>query len=318
MATPYITPGLLIQEPSGISWNILPWPKSTQPEQLAAQTLVCWQATGIVESYVNQVLRATVDTDEATGPDFRITVDPWTQVARYTLQRWPVTSILAGQVSPAATFPPNWTQIPAQKMGIETPVLGVYGSSSPSGAGDGSQAIRISPGCVGRKPRNGYLVSATYLNGWPHTSLTADASEGDTTIQVDDVTGFGITNAQGFTGASAFAYDGAETETVTVESVTPNAMLTLPNGGGTVAAGPGTLQLAAPLANAHLAGVMVSSFPQNLLWAAALAATVQALQSGIQAITIQNIPGSVTTGGQGVGALKAQYKELLTPFKRVI
>jgi hypothetical protein len=279
---------------------------------------VCWQATGIVDSFVNQVLRATVDTDQLSGPDFRLTVDN-NGICRAIMQRWPVTSILAAQVSPNATFPRQWSPIPAGSWDIETPVLGVYGSSAPSSSGEGGQAILIQPGyvnwCAGR---NGYRLSASYLNGWPHTSLTAEVEAGASTIEVDDVTGFGITDVAGFTGASAFAYDGASTETVTVSAVSADSMMTLPNSGGTVAAGPGTLTLSSPLTFSHGVGVMVSSLPQNILWATALAATVQALESGIQAITVQNIPGSMTTGGHGTAALETQYQDLLKPFKRVI
>jgi len=127
---------------------------------------------------------------------------------------------------------------------------------------------------------------------------------------VDDVTGF--------TGAAAFVYDGANTETVVANATDASTPLVLPNSGGTAQAGPGTLSLASPLTAGHSIGTVVSSLPQDILWAAVLASATQALESGITAIAIQNLPGSMTTGGHGVSDLELQYQQLLKPYRRVI
>ena len=37
---------------------------------------MCGRATARVDGYVNQVLRATVDTELLYGPDYRVTVGP--------------------------------------------------------------------------------------------------------------------------------------------------------------------------------------------------------------------------------------------------
>lgn len=310
-ATPYITPQMLTNAPTGISWTIIPFPKSSSQEQLEEQTNICWRATGIVDAYCNQVLRATVDTERLSGPDFRVTVQQATGNARIILQRWPVTEILAVQTAANAVFPRQWTAVPSGYYDIEYPIVGLYGSSAPSAAGEGGQSIVVAPGYLDwGLGRRGYLASVSYVNGWPHTALTANASTNATTISVDDVTGFA--------GASAFVYDGASTETITVTSVTATTPLTLPNGGGTAQAGPGTLTLSTPLTAAHSRGVVVSSLPQDILWATVLAAATQALESGITAVSIQNIPGSQTVGGHGIEALTTQYKEILTPYRRVI
>lgn len=320
IGTPYVTPAMLTTAPTGVSWAIIPAPKATTAAQLAEQTNICWRATGLVDAYCNQVLRATVDTEQQSGPDFRITQQQATGNIRMICQRWPVTAILAAQISPNAAFPRQWTQVPAGYWDVEHPVLGVYGSSTPSAAGEGGQSILIAPGYGGGwgLGRNGFRLSVSYLNGWPHTSLTAPVDAGSSTVTVDDVTGFGISDVAGFTGAAAFVYDGSQTETVAVTSVTANTPLTLPNGGGTVAAGPGTLTLSAPLSYGHGVGVVVSSLPQDIVWATILACTVQALESGIQAVTIQNLPGSQTIGGHGVEALQIEYERILSPYRRVI
>ena len=314
MATPYVTPSMITNAPTGISWSIIPFPKATTPQQIAEQTNICWRATGIVDSFCNQVLRATIDTEVLSGPNYRVTVQAPTGNVRLILQRSPVTQVLAMQTSPN-TFPRNFQNVPSNMFDVEHPVVGLYGSSAPSGAGEGGQSVLLAPGFGGWwNGRLGYRFSTTYLNGWPHAGLVTSVAAGSTAIAVDDVTGF--------TGASAFIYDGSGTEVISVTSVTAATPLVLPNGGGTAPAGPGTLHLASPLTFAHTGtvptSVLVSSMPQNILWAATLAATSQALEAGITSVSIQNIPGSLTTGGHGVSDIKTEYELLLEPFKRVI
>lgn len=316
IATPYVTPSMITNAPTGISWSIIPFPKATTAQQLAEQMNICWRATGIVDAYCNQVLRATIDNEQQSGPDFRITVEQATGNTRFILQRWPVTEILAIQTSANASFPRQWSKVPTGYWDIEHPTLGVYGSSSPSAAGEGGQSILIAPGYGANwvLGRNGVRISVSYVNGWPHAGLTASVTAGATTLTVDDVTGF--------TGASAFIYDGSSTETIRVTSVSATTPLTLPNGGGTAQAGPGTLTLASPLGFNHdgttPTTVLVSAIPQDILWATTLAATTQALEAGITSVSIQNLPGSMTTGGHGVSDMKTEYELLLEPYKRVV
>ena len=144
----------------------------------------------------------------------------------------------------------------------------------------------------------------------PTKKFPASSNAGVSALQVDDVTAFA--------GAGAFIYDGANTEEVHVSTVVATTPLVLPNGGGIAQAGPGTINLRSPTAFSHGSGVVVSSLPQDILWATILAATTQALESGIDAITIQNIPGSQTVGGHGVSDLTLSWKTILKPFKRTI
>jgi hypothetical protein len=142
----------------------------------------------------------------------------------------------------------------------------------------------------------------------------ANVTAGSSTIQVDDVTGFA--------GASAHIYDDASSETVHITSVTATTPLVLPNGGGTVPAGPGTLTLSAPVTFAHVgsnpASIVISTIPSDVLWATILAAMSQALESGITSVSIQNITGSQTAGGHGISDLHLQWESIMEPFRRVI
>lgn len=311
VGTPYVTPQMLTTAPTGIAWNIIPWPKATTTAQLAEQTNICWRATDVVNNYCNQVLRATADTEYLSGPNYRVTVQTGVGTGRAILQRSPVLEVLAVSVSSGAALPRQWRTLASGVYDVEVPIIGMYGSVALSAAGEGGQAVLIQPGAVNwSMGRNGVRLAISYINGWPHTSLTQLASPGDTQVFVDDVTAFA--------GAAAFVYDGADSETLTVSATVASSPLTLPVSGVQVAAGPGTLTLSSPLGNQHAAGVVVSSMPQDIIWASILAATTQALESGIDAITIQNVPGTMTVGGHGVTELTQQYEVILGPYRRTI
>lgn len=296
--------------PTGISWAIIPFPKANDEDQEKEQLNICWRATGLVDGFCNQPLRATVDTEQQSGPDFRITIERSTGNARFILQRWPVTEVLAVQVSTNG-FPRRWQSVADGYYDIEHPIVGLYGSTAPSAAGEGGQSILIAPGYLGwGLGRNGYRVSASYVNGWPHAGLTIAADQASTTLRVDDVTGF--------TGAAAYIYDGSKTELIKVVSVTADNPLTLPNGAGTALAGPGTLILESATTAQHDAGIVVSSMPASVQQATILAAACQALEAGITSVSIQNLPGSETFGGHGVESLTTQYEKILIPFRRVV
>lgn len=309
--TPYVTPSMLTNAPTGVSWSIIPFPKSSSAQQLAEQTNICQRATAVVDGYCNQILRCTVDNEQLSGPNYRITHRSSTGETRVILSRWPITSILGVQWSAAATYPRQWQVVPTGMYEIERPVLGLYQSSAPTGSGDGGQTITIAPGYGGwALGRQGYRYWISYTNGWPHTSLTQAANVGDTVLHVDDVTGW--------LSAVGTIYDSMHLETISVTSVTATTNLNLPNDIGTVPAGPGTITLATPLAYAHDTGIVVSTLPGSILWATMLQATAQAVEAGITSVSIQNMPGSITTGGKGVHDLLMESDLLLAPYRRLI
>ena len=138
---------------------------------------------------------------------------------RVILSRWPILSIVSVQVAPNGVFPRQWTTLPAGSYDIEHPTIGLFDTVAPSAAGDGGQSIVISPGyvnwCGGR---NGVLLRITYVNGWPHTSLTSDVSIGATSLPVDDCTGWAVTGEFGVTGAAGIVDDSGQQETVQVSA----------------------------------------------------------------------------------------------------
>jgi hypothetical protein len=298
---------MLASAPAGLSWQVVPTLTASGPEQEAQLSAVCWNATSIVDTYCRQPLRAVVNTETELGPGRgRITVDRDTGLVSLITRRWPVTDVAAIQTSPARAFPATWTPVPAGQFRIRRPVIDQLGPTPPS-APSGGNVIDVAPGCIpGHLGRGSLNVQWSYTSGWPHTSLTAAAGEAAETLDVDDVTGWG-------TGWAAWIYDGPNTEVAQVTAGTATVPMQLPNGAGTVQAGPGTLTLAAPLVNEHSDDAVISAVPSDAIHAAYLAAAVQALET-IDAIATQSLSGQMAGG---TGALATQYEYLLDPFLRV-
>lgn len=312
IGTPYCTPAMLLNAPTGASWEIVPEPGADSEARLAELTNIAWRATSVVDTYCQQELRATVDTEELTGPGQRVGLVPGTDIARLVMKRWPVTQILAVQTSSIRSFPRAWSLVPSGMYDVEHPLINSLTDTASATTPDGGWSIQVAPGYIPpwwQCGRNSTRVMVSYTNGWPHTSLTQAATQGATVLHVDDVTGFA--------GANAFVYDGATTEPVSVLSAAATTPLQLPNGAGTAQTGPGTITLASGLSNPHGAGVVVSSLPANVLWATACAAASQVLEAGITSISIANVQGATSEGGKGVEDLITEYEVLLQPFRRI-
>lgn len=306
--TPYVTADQLLngQWPTGVSFASIPPGRTvTDAQKYAATSSITAEATAECDAYCNMPLRCTLTTETFHGPGDganRVTVQSGSGLGRVVLQRLPVLAITNVQVAPN-TFPRQWTTVPSGYYEPEYPALGLYNSIAPSAGGQGGQAILIQQGYINWwYGRNGYVIQPTYYHGWPHCSLTADASEGASTVSVDDCTGWGITTIAG-TGAAGVIYDSGSQEAVncTASSVTT---------------GPGTLALASPLQYAHSAGVMVSSFPQDIIWACALFAAAAALTRGATATTIQDAPGR--GAGMSTATLAGEAELKLRPYRRTV
>jgi hypothetical protein len=319
-----VLPDTLTQSSTGVSWNLVIDPDSTSAELQAALVSICWRATSRVDTYCHQPLRATVDTEYLNGPGLpRCNVDPSTGNGVLNMKRWPVTDVLAIQVSPSRSFPRVWTPVPAGRWDIRHPLL-FSGDAASGTAPDGGWTIDVAPGYIGCSPygrtptggftggggRGGQRVQVCYGNGWPHTSLTSDASKGDTVLDVDDVTGWPL--------ASGFAYDGSGTEPVTAESVSATSPFILPNDAGTAQAGPGTITLTAPLAFDHQQGTLISAFPATAIEASVYAGCLQALDAGIDAIAVQDMSGQRVSSSQASKDIETEFKSLLENFRRVM
>jgi hypothetical protein len=211
------------------------------------------------------------------------------------------------QVAPN-TFPRQWTTVPTGYYEPEYPALGLYSSIAPSAGGQGGQAILVQQGYINwALGRHGWAVQVEYTHGWPHCSLTEAASPGAASVSVDDCTGWGITTLAG-TGAAGVIYDSGQQEAIFCTATS-------------AAAGPGMLTLASPLNYSHLPGVMLSSFPQNIIWGTALLAAAAGLTRGATAMTIQESPGRGAGEGGGDFSKQGLIKQAwgkLHPYRRTI
>jgi len=305
-STPYVSPEMLLAAPTGISWSTVGSNsgKPTPSAYYAEVSNICARASAMADSICNTTLRATVDTETFTGPgDFRFQLQRNGR-ARVIASRLPVLSIVSGQWSPASAFPPEYTAISANQMRVDRPVVGTYGSTAPNGSGDGGQSILLAPGIVTWAfGRMAYDVQITYINGWPHGSLTADALVGATSLSVDDITGW--------VGASGTLHSSSGQETILVSSVTPATT-------GAVT-GPGVLHLTTPLVYEHVSGTIVTTMTETIQQAVILLCVSQALVRGATAVTVQALPGSKTSSGsRGPDDLLSEAKAMLNPYKRII
>lgn len=314
MTSPYITPAIIANAPTGVPWSIIPQQGAGALAAYAEQTNMCWRASAEIDRLCNQPLRATLDTEEETGPDFRLTVENSTGIAHMLASRWPILQIIGGQVSPAAAFPPSWTPIPATMIRPHTQLIGTYGTTSPGPGAGGPAEFDIAPGYVtGWGGRNGCRLQIAYLNGWPHAGLTATAAAGAQQLLVDDVSAF--------VGAAPFIYDGANTEQVTATSVTATTPATTM--GVQVPVGPGTVNLAAPLAYTHTVTpgevqILVSSMPADIQWAGIMLCAEQALEAGIEGLVISDVRGDAQSSGGGIKDLRLDAEVILSSYKRNI
>lgn len=311
---PYLAEPELTSAPTGIGWQSIPsGSQTTEQERIAERWNILGRATARCDGAVNQILRATINTEQVSGPDFRVTVQVGSNNGRVVLSRWPILAINSVQVAANNVFPRQWTTVPTGYYDIEHPTIGLYDTVAPSAAGDGGQSIVISPGYVNWcNGRNGVLLRVQYINGWPHTALTAVASpvgSGTQTISVDDCTGWAITGEFGQVGAAGIIYDSGQQETVQVTAASATS-------------GPGTLTLASPLTFTHQPNIMVTTLPQSVIEAMINFSVAEALIRGATSTTLKQIPGGAG-GGQGGKSMGPQDyikmgKDLLAPFRRTV
>ena len=279
------------------------------------------RATSRTDGYCNQTLRATADVELLHGPDYRVTVGPasggssptpyWggsrPQNARVILSRWPVLQVTGVKTCPNNVWPRSWTALPSGFFEPEVPPIGVYGSVAPGGSAEGGQAILIGGGYVNWSlGRNGWAIEVSYVNGYPHCSLSAACAAGDTTIAVNDCTGWATASFYGtYTGATGRVVDSGQQEAVHVTQAS-------------VTAGPGTLTLSSPLGYPHQPGTLVTTLPGSVEQACIYFATAEALTRGATSTTIHAVGGAAQSSDSGARALIEEGELLIHAYKRSI
>lgn len=315
---PYVSPAMLLNSPNGIDWTTIPGFGATPAQQFTEAMNLARRASDALDAYCQTSLRATVNTEILYGPgDNRCQLMP-DGTMRLILSRPPVVEVISGFLAPRNAFPIGSAQtaIPANMMSPEYPVMGIYGSNTPGPVGESGQSIIIAPGFgSGLAGRMGLRYSITYLNGYPHCSLTQAYAANVSQIHVDDITGMvGVNTGSGASGAFCTFYttDDSLQESNTVTAVSPDTP-------GAIS-GPGTLTLKNPTANAHASGEIFTSLPATVQQAAILMATSMALTRGGTATVVQSF-GSDGGGSGGADfsptGLADEAEILVTPYRRV-
>ncbi len=318
---PYISPTILLNAPTGIDWSSIPPEDDATPAQnMAAMWDMCGRATSRVDGLINQTMRATTDIELVRGPDYRVTVGPasggsyptpyWggtgAQNARIIMSRWPILQVTGVQTCPNNLWPRQWTALPAGYFEPEVPPLAVYNSVSPGGSAEGGQAVIVGGGYITwGYGRNGWAIQVSYLNGWPHCSLTSAVAAGVTTLPVNDCTGWAITDYYGATGATGTIKDSGQQEAIHVTT-------------SSVTAGPGNLTLASATNYPHQAGTIITTIPTSIEQACIHFATAEALTRGATSTTIHSVGGSAASSGGGAAMLIKQAELLCHAYKRTI
>ena len=282
---------------------------------------ICARSTSRVDSYSNQVLRATVDTELLHGPDYRVTAGPasggsmltpyWgtsaPQNARLIMSRWPILQVNSVKVCPNNVWPRTWTTLPTGYAEPEVPPISLLNTISPAASAEGGQAILVGGGYINwTYGRNGYAIEVAYVNGWPHCSLTSAVDAGVTSLPVNDCTGWGITSYFGtYTGATGVIEDSGQQESVHVTATS-------------VTSGPGTLTLSAATNYPHPAGTVVTTMPQTVQQACIYFAAAEALTRGATSTTIHAVGGAAQSSDKGAEDLIAEGELLLHGFRRTV
>jgi hypothetical protein len=284
-STPYLTVAEYKQAPTSIDFNNLVTNSSDPKVQDAELANVIARASSWMDTFCNQVLSATTETEQQRarmGSDGYLKVHP---------NYWPIISLTSfsyGANPYQLVSYSDLTQAWIEPQSIVIPWS--VGNMNWSSAGP------LNLGMAG-SPRGTVFCRYTYVNGYANTLLGASCSAGSSSITVKDATGI-IPNSK------LTIYDGLNTENVTVSSTyTPDST---------------TVTLAVNAVNAHSSGVAVSALPPAIKQAAILATTAFLKVRGDSSLTMSvtnTVSGSVP-GSQFTSDDMALAQELLLPFRR--
>lgn len=284
-STPYLTIAEYKQAPTAIDYNNLVSNSTDPAVQDAELANVIARASSWMDTFCNQVLAATVETEQQRarmGNDGYLKVHP---------NYWPIIALNSfsyganpNQLVSYSDLSQAW--IEAQSIVIPWSV----GNMNWSSAGP------LNLGMAG-SPRGTVFCRYTYVNGYTNTLLNTNSLAGASSITVKDATGI-IPNSK------LTIYDGLNTEVVTVASTyTPGAT---------------AVTLSVNAVNAHTSGVAVSALPPAIKEAAILATTAFLKVRGDSSLTmsVTNTVSNSVPGSQFTSDDLSLAQELLLPFRR--
>ncbi len=300
----YVTVAELLAAPLGLSLRDVTPGTALRPGQQGATqamtydelTALAQRASAVADVYCEQVLGATVDSEEHWTGQGLAGIDGhgnlWVQT-----ERWPVQQVLSFQYGLPQTGGTVWTLAAVTDVLLAGPARLVYPVGLPQ-RGWGQQL----------------RVSYSYVNGWPVTTLTAAVIAGATTLPVADATGVQA-------GQRLTIFDLGQSEAVTVaEGWTPV------QGAASVPLVNGTLFAHTPVLRPVSVGqqpydIGVGALPPDVKEAVLLIAKALLDVRGASALVMGRTGGVSGTQGAPVGGVQlvpVQAQEILQRYRRVV
>lgn len=284
-STPYLTIDEYKDAPTAIDYTALVVGSLDPAAQDAELANVIARASSWIDTYCNQVLGATVETEQLrtrVRPDGTLSIHP-----RY----WPVIALTALSYG---SDPNNMTAVPDCSLAWLEDQQIIYPASQL-----GSNMSSQGPLSFGFPSTIGAQVYTrfTYVNGYANTTI-ATATAGATSLTVAD--------ADGITpGLAMKIYDGMKSENVTVASSYVFGSTTVPVNNA--------------LAYTHSAGVSISALPPSVKEAAILVTTafLKARGDSAMIMSVSNAPGQAVEGSQKLGQDLTMAQDLLKPLRRI-
>jgi hypothetical protein len=281
---PYLTIEEFKDAPTSIDLDNLVFNSQDPDDQDAELANVIARASSWCDTFCNQVLAATVESEQQRSrysQDGSIRFHP-----RYS----PVVALLSMEYG----YPPSLMSLPDcsvawiedEEIIVPNATLGTWTSQGP-----------LQFGAMSSGGRNEVFLKYSYVNGYANTTIVT-AVAAATTITVAD--GKGI-----LAGQMLKIYDGQYTENVTVAS--------------TYTFGSTTVPIVYPLVYTHAAGVSISALPPAIKQACILVTTAFLKTRGDSSMTMQvtTSPGTALPNADKVGEEIALAMQLLQPYRRV-
>ncbi len=285
--TPYLTNAEYTNAPTSIDIDNLVFNSSDPAIQASELTNVIARASSWMDSYCNQILGATLETESQRT---RISSDGYIKWHPRYSPVVALTSLQYGNPSTNLISAPDVSQAWIEDQQILYPYANLFGSMTSQGplqfgfpSGGNSQVY----------------IKYTYVNGYTNTTInTAVAAASSLTV----ASGVGIT-----AGQQLKIYDGMYSENVTVASTYTFNSTTVP--------------LTSPLVNSHSSGVSISALPPSIKEAAILVTTSMLKVRGDSSMTmaIGTSPDSGGSAGvsQNIGQELNMAMDLLKPYRRI-
>jgi hypothetical protein len=175
MASQYLTVAELLNAPLGLALRSVPAVGATGPGAVTGQqtyeelTNVILRASALADSYCQQVLGATADSEEKWTESGLAGIDQRGYLWVHT-DYWPVLAVSAFQYAPPSVGAACWTAVAPSDLILFRERI-VY------------------PSAFSQRGTPPLRVQYTYLNGWPATLLTGPAAVGATGLPVADAAG---------------------------------------------------------------------------------------------------------------------------------